>query len=59
MYYITDIWKDEPDILTPLRNKRLVIKNLEGQVIYSRDAPEDGWTHELLTEIQPSGAGRR
>ncbi|WP_293648914.1 hypothetical protein [Pantoea septica] len=55
MYYITNQQPGEPDMLTPLKDNKLVIKTLEGTVIYSQDAPEKGWTHELLAEVQPQG----
>ncbi|EPN9162967.1 hypothetical protein ACT4EA_004163 [Escherichia coli] len=52
--YITDQLPGEPDILTPLKHGQLVIRSLAGDEIFTRNAPETGWTHELLVEVQPS-----
>lgn len=55
MHYITDQRLGEPDILTPVKHSRLIIKSLEGHEIYSQEAPDDGWTHERLSKVQPEG----
>ncbi|HCA3195763.1 TPA: hypothetical protein MN540_005071 [Klebsiella pneumoniae] len=52
--FITDQRPGEPDILTPVKHGRLVIRDLAGDEIFARNAPETGWTHELLVEVQPS-----
>lgn len=55
MHYITDHRAGEPDILTPIKNSRLTIRSLDGQIIYSQAAPDNGWTHLHLCEVQPEG----
>lgn len=55
MHYITDQRAGEPDILTPVKNSRLTIRSLDGQIIHSQAAPDNGWTHLLLCEVQPEG----
>lgn len=52
---ITDHQPGEPDILTPVRHSRLVIRDLESNEFFSQNAPKSGWTHEQLTGIQPPG----
>jgi hypothetical protein len=53
--YITDIKEGEPDILTPLKRFPLVIRSLDGTKLHMQAAPEQGWTHEALTSVQPEG----
>ncbi|MBK4772801.1 MAG: hypothetical protein FT726_24670 [Pantoea sp. Morm] len=55
MHYCTDQRAGEPDILMPIKNGKLIIRSLEGQIIHSQAAPENGWTHLLLCEVQPEG----
>ncbi|MDU2731663.1 MULTISPECIES: hypothetical protein [Pantoea] len=55
MHYITDQRADEPDILTPVKTGKLTICSLDGQIIHTQAAPENGWTHLLLCEVQPEG----
>ena len=55
MHYITDQRADEPDILTPVKTGKLTICSLDGQIIHTQAAPEKGWTHVLLCEVQPEG----
>ncbi|HAZ6178585.1 TPA: hypothetical protein J8G71_004956 [Escherichia coli] len=55
LHYITDQRPGEPDILTPVKHSRLIIKSLEGNEIYNQKAPDGGWTHELLSKVQPEG----
>lgn len=55
MHYITVQRAGELDILTPIKNSRLIIRSLDGQIIYCQAAPDNGWTHLLLCEIQPEG----
>jgi len=51
--YVTDQRPGEPDILTPHRFATLVIRDLQGAVLHTANAPEKGWTHELLCSVQP------
>lgn len=55
--YVTDQRTGETDILTPLRFATLVIRDLQGATLNTVNAPENGWTHETLCSIQPSGTG--
>ncbi|EBK3897056.1 hypothetical protein JYC24_004628 [Escherichia coli] len=55
LHYITDQRPGEPDILAPVKHSRLIIKSLEGYEIYSQEAPDGGWNHELLNKVQPEG----
>lgn len=50
--FITDIQhKDEPDLLSNVSNKRLMIVSIEGQLLATYNAPTIGWTHELLVRL--------
>jgi len=51
--YVTDQRPGEPDILTPHRFATLVIRDLQGAVLHTANAPENGWTHEMLCTVQP------
>jgi len=51
--YVTDQRTGEPDILTPLRFATLVIRDLQGATLNTVNAPENGWTHEILCVVQP------
>lgn len=53
--YVTDQSTGEKDILTPHRFGTLQIRDLEGVTLITVKAPENGWTHEILCSIQPSG----
>ena len=55
--YITDQREGEPDILTPVRHDSLIIRTLGGVEILRQKAPQDGWTHDLLTTVQPDDSG--
>lgn len=55
MYYITEQRAGEPDILTPVKNGKLTIRSLDGPIIHTQAAPDNGWTHLLLCEVQPEG----
>jgi hypothetical protein len=46
--FITDQRGNEPDILSAIKNERLMIVSIENQLLATYDAPKDGWTHELL-----------
>lgn len=50
--FITDICQEkEPDILTPVKDKTLLVVSLEGQLLGRYEAPEGGWTHEKLCSL--------
>ncbi|WP_394522020.1 hypothetical protein C1N60_23320 (plasmid) [Pantoea sp. SGAir0184] len=52
--YITDVKPGEPDILKAHLQSTLVIKTLDSATeIFSQVAPESGWTHAILSNIQP------
>lgn len=55
--YVTDQRTGETDILTPHRFGTLQIRDLEVVTLITVKAPENGWTHEILCSIQPSGTG--
>ncbi len=47
--FITDIQSDsELDILTPNKDKTLLIVSIEGQLLASYTPPSLGWTHSEL-----------
>lgn len=57
IHYITDQKPGETDVLSDLRFSKLIIRSLEGEELFSQDAPETGWTHDLLCMIQPDSIG--
>ncbi len=47
--FVTDIQHDrEPDILGPVRNMMLTVRDLDGAEIAAVAAPDGGWTHPAL-----------
>lgn len=55
-YYIYYLSYSRPGVQAPLsgiEHERLVIKSFDGSIIYSQEAPENGWTHDLLKNVQP------
>lgn len=50
IHFITDIQGTEPDILTPVKQKPLLIIDLDSNIIERMPAPDEGWTHEKLEE---------
>ena len=47
--FVTDIQHDrEPDILGPVRNMILTVRDLGGAEIAAVAAPNGGWTHPAL-----------
>jgi len=50
--FVTDVLgQHEPEILKPVANEALVIRSLDGEVIYSTRAPVGGWTHPALMQL--------
>ena len=45
---ITDVKGREPDILTPIKEQDLVLKNVADQEIFRADPPENGWSTDAL-----------
>ena len=48
IYFSTDHRPDETDILTPIKDLTLVIKDIDDSPIFVVAAPPGGWTHALL-----------
>lgn len=46
--FITDVRPGETNILTSIRYSRLLVTSLEGEVLGSLPAPQQGWTTESL-----------
>lgn len=53
--YIVDTRTGEVDILSNLKQGSLVIRALDGVELYRQQAPQEGWTFEELSAIQPEG----
>lgn len=51
IYLITDQWPGEPDILTPIRNEVLYIRDLDGELLSQVHPSNKSWTHEALVEV--------
>ena len=55
--FITDIQGNEPDILTPVKHGKLKIfitrinSNKEEELLLEKEAPTNGWTDELLWNV--------
>lgn len=47
---ITDRRAGEPDLLAAIRHGKLEIKALDCSTVMEVDAPDEGWTHEKLTD---------
>ncbi|HAS6097504.1 TPA: hypothetical protein I7145_23125 [Vibrio vulnificus] len=41
----------EPDLLVGFERQPLVVKDLDGKEIYRIDAPDNGWSHDVLESI--------
>ncbi|EJL6419995.1 TPA: hypothetical protein SLZ57_003506 [Vibrio cholerae] len=41
----------EPDLLVGFERQPLVVKDLDGKDIHRVDAPDNGWTHDILERI--------
>lgn len=46
--FITDVRPGETNILTSIRYSRLLVTSLEGEVLSSLPAPQQGWTTQTL-----------
>lgn len=46
--FIVNTLKGERDILTPIKDEMLTIKDGDGVLIYNHYAPHGGWTYEEL-----------
>ena len=44
--FITDVRDNEPDILSVVKNETLMIISIDGQLLQTFEAPEEGWEHE-------------
>lgn len=50
--FVTDIQHDgEPDILGPVRNMMLMVRDLDGSKVAAVAAPDGGWTHPALVLV--------
>ena len=49
--FITNIENGEPDILSSVAEKSLMILSLDGQLLARYEPPLDGWTHDRLTQL--------
>ncbi|MBE8574117.1 hypothetical protein [Vibrio sp. OPT18] len=49
--FVTDRTKNKPDILTPVKNRPLFLLSLEGQFLARYEAPNGGWTHQALSQM--------
>lgn len=51
IYFVTDQWAGEPDILAPVRHEILYIKDLSGDLIVEICPADKVWTHKALLDI--------
>lgn len=51
IYLITDQWPGEPDILKPVCEEVLYIRNLDGELLTEVHAINKSWTHEALISV--------
>ena len=49
--FVTDQRPDEKDILSPLKQSELEVRDLDGYLIRSLPAPEQGWSHAALDSL--------
>ncbi|MBF4180793.1 hypothetical protein [Enterobacter wuhouensis] len=54
--YITDQRSGETNILDGLELATLEVRDLAGNTLLNVAAPQAGWTHESLSNVQPQAA---
>lgn len=46
--FVTDVRPGETDILTPVKNEKLKVTDLDGRLVVVVESPVEGWSDELL-----------
>lgn len=44
--------QQEPDLLIGNASKGFIAKDMDGQIVVYMEAPEGGWTHDLLERLE-------